>query len=327
VQRIAAALAEEREGSGQIMQALVRVVDLPQENRAVALRINQGLRELVGGTELLRAEVERFRIPAEAPVGTLRIGVLPLESPAEMHRRFTPLAEHLGARLGRPVELRVALDFAEAVDDLGAGRTRLAWLSPSTYVQAKRRHGARLLATALREGKPEQHAVVVARRDSGLRGLADLRGRTFAFGDPRSTSSHIVPRAMLLDAGVPLAALAAHAHLGHHDAVARAVLNGEYDAGAVMESVAVRLAGEGLVAIAQSPPIPEFCLCAAAAVPAAEREALLRELVALGAGGAGERAVLEAIAPGYTGFAAGREADYEAISAMMQRLDLTEEDG
>jgi len=325
VQRIAQALAEEREGSGQVMQSLVRVVDLPRENRTVGLRINQSLREILGGTELLRAEVERFRVPAEAPGEALVVGVLPLESPATMHRRFTPLAGYLAAALGRPVELRVALDFAEAVGDLGAGRTRFAWLSPSTYVQARRRFGAQLLATALRGGAPVQHAVVVSRRGSGIESLGDLRGRTFAFGDPRSTSSHVVPRAMLLDAGVALDSLAGFAYLGHHDAVARAVLNGEYDAGAVMETVARARAAEGLVPVAESPPIPEFCFCAAADVPQEEAARVRDVLVGLGAAGPAA-AVLEALDAGYTGFAAGREKDYDAVREMMERLNLMEEE-
>ncbi|HEY5999847.1 MAG TPA: phosphate/phosphite/phosphonate ABC transporter substrate-binding protein [bacterium] len=324
VQRIAGSLAEEREGSAQIMQALVRVVDLPRQNRAEALRINQALREILGGTELLRAEAGQFRVPAEAAADVLRLGVLPLESPAAMHRRFTPLAAHLARRLGRPVELRVALDFAEAVSDLDEGKTQLAWLSPSTFVQARTRCGARLLVTALRAGRPVQHAVIVTRRGSGISSLAELRGRTFAFGDPRSTSSHIVPRAMLLEAGIALEDLAGHDHLGHHDAVARAVLAGEYDAGAVMETVAARLAAEGLVAIAQSPPVPEFCLCVRGDFPESLGQRLQAELIALGTteGGGGE--ILAAIAEGYTGFAAGRAEDYDAIRGMMERLRLAQ---
>ena len=134
--RMSLALNEQREGCRQIRLALVPVIDLPRSNRALALRINQGLRDVNSDTGLLEAEVSRFKVLPEESRGALRFGVVPLESPALMHRRFTPLAEYLGRALGRPVELKVAHDFSEAVRDLGEGRTQFAYLTPSTYVLA-----------------------------------------------------------------------------------------------------------------------------------------------------------------------------------------------
>jgi len=227
--------------------------------------------------------------------------------------------------LGRPVELKVALDFDEAVRDLGEGRTQFAYLTPSTYVLAHRRFGAMLLATALRRGKPFQHSVIICRRDARLRTLAELKGRTFAFGDVNSTSSHIVPRAMLLDAGVPVELLGSFDHLGHHDAVAASVLRGDYDAGAVMESVATHYASEGLMTLAQSPPIPEFNICAARELPGAVQDALRGALLALTRDGGAGSAVLETLYTDYTGFAQATDADYAGIRAMMEKLRLLEE--
>ena len=320
--RMSLALAEQREGCRQIRLALVPVVDLPRSNRTLALRINQGLRGIHSDTELLEAEVSRFKVIPEESRGALRFGVVPLESPALMHRRFTPLADYLGRHVGRPVELKVALDFDEAVRDLGEGRTQFAYLTPSTYVLAHRRFGATLLVTALRRGQPFQHAAIICRRDARLQSLADLKGRSFAFGDVNSTSSHIVPRAMLLDAGVPVELLGSFDHLGHHDAVAAAVVRGDYDAGAVMESVAARYEAEGLMTLVQSPPIPEFNICAARELPGDVRDALRGALLSLGRDGGEGSAVLETLYADYTGFAPATDADYAGIRAMMERLRL-----
>jgi phosphate/phosphite/phosphonate ABC transporter binding protein len=323
--RMSHALAEQREGCRQIRLALVPVVDLPRSNRVLALRINQGLRGINSDTELLEAEVSRFTVLPEESRGALRFGIVPLESPARMHRRFTPLAEYLGRTLGRPVELKVALDFDEAVRDLGEGRTQFAYLTPSTYVLAHDRFGAVLLATALRRGKPFQHAAIICRRDARLGSLAELKGRSFAFGDVNSTSSHIVPRAMLLEAGVGVERLGSFEHLGHHDAVAAAVLRGDYDAGAVMESVAAQYAAEGLMTLVQSPPIPEFNICAAKELPGNVLETLRSALLALTRDDAGGAAVLEALYPDYTGFARSSDADYASIRLMMRKLGLLEQ--
>ena len=320
--RMSLALNEQREGCRQIRLALVPVVDLPRSNRALALRINQGLRGINSDTELLEAEVSRFKVLPEESRGALRFGVIPLESPARMHRRFTPLAEYLGKVLGRPVELKVALDFDEVVRDLGEGRTQFAYLSPSTYVLAHGRFGAALLATALRRGKPFQHSAIICRRDARLHTLADLQGRSFAFGDINSTSSHIVPRAMLLEAWGGVDRLGSFEHLGHHDAVAAAIVRGDYDAGAVMESVAAQYEAEGLMTLAQSPPIPEFNICAARELPGDIQETLRRALLALTLDGGAGTAVLETLYIDYTGFAPATDADYAGIRAMMQKLGL-----
>ena len=319
---ISRALGEQREGCRQIRLALVPVVDLPRSNRALALGINQGLRDITGDTELLEAEVSRFKVLPEESRSALRFGVVPLESPARMHRRFTPLAEYLGRALGRPVELKVALDFSEAVRDLGEGRTQFAYLTPSTYVLAHDRFGATLLATALRRGKPFQHAAIICRRDARIRTLAELQGRSFAFGDVNSTSSHIVPRAMLLEAGVAVERLGSFEHLGHHDAVAAAVLRGDYDAGAVMESVAAQYEAEGLMTLAQSPPIPEFNICAARELPGDVREALRAALLALSRESAAGTAVLETLYADYTGFAQTTDAEFAGVREMMRKLGL-----
>jgi len=320
--RMSIALNEQREGCRQIRQALIPVIDLPRSNRELALRINQGLRAINSDTQLLGAEVSRFKVLPEESRGALRFGVVPLESPALMHRRFTPLAEYLGRALGRPVELKVAHDFSEAVRDLGEGRTQFAYLTPSTYVLAHQRFGATLLVTALRRGKPFQHSAIICRRDARLRTLEDLRGRSFAFGDVNSTSSHIVPRAMLLEAGVAVDQLGSFEHLGHHDTVAAAVVRGDYDAGAVMESVAAQYEVEGLMTLVQSPPIPEFNICAARELPADVQEALRRALIALTLDGGAGTVVLGALYTDYTGFAPAKDADYAGIRATMSTLNL-----
>jgi phosphonate transport system substrate-binding protein len=319
------ALNEQREGGRQIRLALVPVVDLPRSNRALALRINQGLRGINSDTELLEAEVSRFKVLPEESRSALRFGVVPLESPARMHRRFTPLAEHLAQVLGRPVELKVALNFDEAVRDIGEGRTQFAYLTPSTYILAHQRFGATLLVTALRRGKPFQHSAIVCRLDARLKTLADLKGRTFAFGDVNSTSGHIVPRAMLLEAGVPVEQLGSFDHLGHHDAVAAAVVRGDYDAGAVMESVAAQFAAEGLMTLVQSPPIPEFNICAGRELSVGVQEALQGALLALTRDTGVGAAALDAICSDYTGFARSVDADYAGIREMMEKLKLLEE--
>jgi methyl-accepting chemotaxis protein len=320
--QMARALEDEKEGSSHLMNSLGQVVELPGKTRSLAMKINQGLRGVLSDTELLKEEVQSFTLIREDDQGTMRLGVVPLESPAEMYRRFSALADYLGDLLGKPVTLKVALDFAQAVSDLGEGRTQFAYLTPSTYVMARDQYGGELLAKALRDGKPFQHSVIITREGSGIESLKDLKGRSFVFGDPNSTSSHIVPRAMLKDEGIALEDLSQYEHLGHHDDVARAVLRGDYDAGAVMQSVAAGNPRDGLVVLATSPPIPEFNFCASPGLSERDREVLSRGLLDLNRDSEEGEKILESLYSDYSGFVRAEDADYEGIRKMMKELDM-----
>jgi phosphonate transport system substrate-binding protein len=129
---------------------------------------------------------------------------------------------------------------------------------------------------------------------------------------------------MLQERGIPLDALSMYEYLGHHDDVARAVLKGEYDAGAVMESVALKNRDLGLVVLATSPPIPEFNLCASPALPEREREILARGLTDLSVDDGGGKSILSSISKDYSGFTAANDSDYGEIREMMEKITLPE---
>ena len=74
--------------------------------------------------------------------------------------------------------------------------------------------------------------------------------------------------------------------------------------------------------LAQSPPIPEFNICAARELPGDIQETLRRALLALTLDGGAGTAVLETLYIDYTGFAPATDADYAGIRAMMQKLGL-----
>ena len=73
---------------------------------------------------------------------------------------------------------------------------------------------------------------------------------------------HIIPRKMLEDAGVTPANLKGYSFTGFHTNTARAVLNGEYDAGGIQDNLAKRLVKEGNIkVIAVSKPYPSSLIC------------------------------------------------------------------
>ncbi len=98
---------------------------------------------------------------------------------------------------------------------------------------AKNEADVQVILKSQRRGFPYYYAAIIARADSGIGSLRDLRNKTFAFGDPLSTSGHVFPRKMFRESGIdPTRDLKKIIYSGGHDATVLAVLNGKVDAGA-----------------------------------------------------------------------------------------------
>ncbi|HXG03394.1 MAG TPA: putative selenate ABC transporter substrate-binding protein [Candidatus Binatia bacterium] len=164
----------------------------------------------------------------------LRISAIPDENPTELMRIYTPFADYLARELRMKVEFTPVVDYAATVEGLAARKLDLVWYGGFTSVQAVRRTGGTAKRLVLRQEDAEFRSVFVARPGSGIRSLADLRGRTFAFGSVSSTSGHLMPRYFLLKQGIrPEQDFKQVAYSGAHDATALWVESGKVDAGAL----------------------------------------------------------------------------------------------
>ncbi len=322
-QQIANAIREQKSGSAEIKRSIENIKDIPVKNRSLSFKLNNSLRGLVKDAELIMTEMERFKLASiSVKEGVLRFGVVPLESPAEMYKRFNPLAELLSRRLNKKVEIKVATDFDTAIKDIGTGVTQLCYMTPSTFIKANTHYGVRVILKALREGKPYHHSVIITRNDSPITKIEDLKGRSFAFGDRESTSSYIVPRYMLFEAGIDLDDLLFYNFLGHHDEVAKAVLSGEYDAGGVMESTAEKFKEKGLKFIKFSDEIPEFNICINPEMSEGEVNKIKDIFLGLKETDPEAVTVLKSIDAHYTGFMEASKEDYNSIKEIMIKLGI-----
>lgn len=323
IHEISKSLNEQKSGSDDILASIEKIKDLPVENRNRAFSMNRSLRNLLKDAELLMTELNRFKFAVEEKeVNVLKMGVIPLESPAEMYRKFLPLANYLTKKLNKKVELKIAVDFADTIKEIGTGITNICYMTPSTYIEAKDKYNIEVLAKALRNGKPYQHTVIIAREKGEISQIEDIKDHSFAFGDERSTSSHIVPRAMLYEAGIDLKDLSFYDYLGHHDDVAKAILNGEFNAGGVMESTAIKFKDQGLRFIKYSLDIPEFNICVNKEMTEEEKQLIRQSLLELDDSIAEGKEILQAITSDYTGFVESRDSDYDGIRGIMQKLGL-----
>lgn len=320
--QISNALNEQKSGSRQIFAALEKIKDIPKENRDIAFKVSKSVTDLKKDAEFLMTEVERFKLYEDKDISVLGFGIMPIDAQAVMFKRFTPLAEYLGSRLGKKVEIKVPIDFKTAIQDLGSGKIQLCYMTPSTYIEAHRNFGATLLVSALRNGKAYHHSAIVTKQDSSILSIADIKKRSFAFVDKESTSSYIVPLSMLKNEGIELADLSQYSFLGRHHSVAEAVLKGDFDAGGIMESMVEKYKDKGLKIIALSEEIPEFNICVNLDEES-DVQTLRSAFLALNTSNAEGASILGAIDKSYTGFAEANDADYNDIRLIISKMEAT----
>jgi phosphonate transport system substrate-binding protein len=251
----------------------------------------------------------------------LTLAVLPFLGATELVERFTPLANYLGERLGAEVILEISPDYEKHIELIGHDQVEIAYMGPAPYVTLVEAYGRKpILARLETNGTPTLQGVVIARRDAPFTGLADLKGRRFAFGDPHSTMSHILPRYMLLRAGIELSDLAYFDFIHNHHNVVLGVLMGAFDAGAVKEDLFVEFEGEGLRALARTPPISELLFVASNTLPAGMVAAIRQYLLELGESPRGLE-ILTGIQHNITGLVPAADEDYHELRTIMQELE------
>ena len=187
----------------------------------------------------LAASVFVLALPLAASAqAVLRVSAIPDEAPTELQRKFKPLGEYLARKIGMKVDFVPVTDYAATVEGLASGKLDLVWLGGFTFVQAELRSNGRVIPLVQREEDERFRSVFIARADSGINSLQDLKGKTVSFGSPSSTSGHLMPRAALLAAHIdPERDFKQTAFSGTHDATIAAVAGGKVEAGALNISV------------------------------------------------------------------------------------------
>ncbi len=164
----------------------------------------------------------------------LKISTIPEEAATEQIRKFEPLANYLSKAVGMKVEFTPVSDYPAAVEALANKKVDLVWLGGFTHIQASIRSGGKVIPIAQRVEDTKFQSVFIAKTNSGIKTLQDMKGKQVSFGSQSSTSGHLMPRNFLLEAGLePEKAFKRVAFSGAHDATIASVVSGKVDAAAL----------------------------------------------------------------------------------------------
>lgn len=271
---------------------------------------------------------------AMAPGGALaadglHLVLTPSQKPTDLLATGDEFARVLTKLSGIPVRVTVASDYAAVIEALRNHTADLAFVHPVGYVLASREAKATIVVRNLWHGKSSFTSRIYVRKESGLKTLEDLRGKTMAFIDPASSSGYTYPMVLLIQRGLvkdrdPKTFFREVLFAGAHDAGMRALLNGHVDALASFDMAREQyltdpVERERIIYIAETPEIPEAGIAARAGLEPATF-AKVRE------------ALLQIRAPAYAallrrlyeidGFAPAEDRDYDPVRAAVELLGV-----
>ena len=165
--------------------------------------------------------------------GTVRFGVEPLDTAPKLTPIYDEIGKVLGQKIGCDVKVFIATSYNAEIEAMRNGKLEAGEFGPLGYVLAHQVAKAEAVATfANAEGKPDTYwASIVTWSGSGIKTVADIRGHSFAFADPASTSGHHFPAYGLRKAGLDPDKDIRGIYAGSHTASYEALYNHKVDAG------------------------------------------------------------------------------------------------
>jgi phosphonate transport system substrate-binding protein len=200
----------------------------------------------------------------EADPKTLKVALLPDENASTVIKNNKPLKDYLEKTLDKKVKLIVTTDYSSMIEAMRHGRIDLAYFGPLSYVMAKSKSDIEAFAAIVKKGSATYQGVVIGNAAAGVKTLADIKGKDMAYGDPASTSSHLIPKSILATEGLKHGTDYQEHFLGAHDAVALTVQNGKAQAGGLSRPILESLIEKGVIkadkinVLTYSKPFPQY---------------------------------------------------------------------
>lgn len=195
----------------------------------------------------------------------LRVILIPADGGTEDGTKadYQPIFQAVSRMTAIPFGIQVGQSYSAVVEAMCNGSADIAFVGPVTYIQARQRGCAELLAVAVEKDRSIYYAGLFTRADSGIHRLADLKGRRVAFGDVNSTSSFVFPMTMIMEVGLdPVRDLAEIRLTGSHANSLAALVQNQVDAAALSFDSFDKAVAQGAVnpvavrVVARSGPIP-----------------------------------------------------------------------
>ena len=259
---------------------------------------------------------------------TIRIGLIPEQDIFSQKQRYEPIAEYLSKRIGANVELVILSRYGNIIENFVSNRLDGAFFGSFTGALAHRKLRVEALARPeYPDGTSTYHGLLFVRKDSGIAGVEDMKGKRFAFVDKATTAGWLLPLYYFKTQGVddPSTWLKETYFAGTHEGVIHDVLERKADIGAAKNTIFSLLTStepkisEELSILARSPDVPENALCVRADLDEPLKNDLRIALLSMDQDEAGKE-VLRSF--GAARFIDTNEADYTTVFEYAETIGL-----
>ena len=252
---------------------------------------------------------------------TLKVALLPDENASTIIKKIQALKDYLQDKLGKNIELIVTTDYSSMIEAMRHHRIDVAYFGPLSYVLAKQKSDIEPFVAVERGGSTTYQGVIVANGASGVGRIEDIKGKNMVFGDQASTSSHLIPKALLAEKGLKAKENYNEHFVGAHDSVALTVQNGKADAGGLSKTIFQTLVERKIInpdkvkVVAESKPFPEYPWAMRSNMSPELKEKIRQAFLQIK-----DKQILQAFKA--DGFAAVTDKDYDVVRDLTKVLNV-----
>jgi phosphonate transport system substrate-binding protein len=253
---------------------------------------------------------------------TLTIAVLPCSDPIVTVNKFHALTSYLEHETGYDIEIYVPITHEVFESAVRLGTIDFALQSPHTYLNLANFFDQTLLLRSItREGEIFEAGAVVVRKDSGIKRIEELRGKSVMFGPRTSASKWLAPKLMLQEHGIDIDKdLASYCNGGCCEDIVFTVYMKQVDAGVICDHfldhpeemrAELGINYDELVVIAKTEPVPTRIFTARRGTPVKIIEKVDQALLRLDRNDPHDRETLSPLE--LSGFQRAKEEDYDSV--------------
>ncbi len=258
----------------------------------------------------------------------LSIGLIPEQNIFDQLDRYEPLVEYVSRRTGVRLKLRILSRYGNIIDNFNSLHLDGAFFGSFSYVLAHRKLRVEVLVRPENaDGSFSYHGLIFVRKDSGIKGVNDMKGKIFAFVDRATFAGYVFPLKYFADRGVSdfESYFKEIYYTGTHEDGIYDVLEGRADVGAAKNSVFERVASRDprilkeLRVLARSPDVPETAFALREGLDHSLRERLKRAFLDMNRNAQG-REILRKF--GAQRFVETSDRDYESVYSYCEDIGL-----